>query len=261
MTATNTYGRQVVVPLTNKSGGSVAAGDVVVVDTTNNDAFTTSTAGAVTGTVGIAQETIANNATGRVLLSGYAALVNTSASVTRGNFGKTHTVAKQAIDAGGSRTVGTFCQFLTGGTTPDAVVWPVDLGAAGGTSLTVSENRLGADTTLTANTYGDGPSQSLAAGTYLLDGHCEVTTVNTGWITVKLMNGATAIDSSEGFQTTATAGLSMNVSGYVVLGSLTTVKIQAAETGAGGGTIKATPGTNATGLSGTGSYLRAVKIA
>src|SRR4051812_32347044 len=117
MSTTNTYGRQVVVPLTNKSGGSVAAGDVVIVDTSNNDAFTTSTAGAVTGGVGVAQETIASNAIGRVLLSGYAALVNTSASVTRGNFGKTHTVVKQAVDAGASRVAGTFCMFLTGGTT------------------------------------------------------------------------------------------------------------------------------------------------
>ncbi len=34
----STYGRQVVLPLTNKSGGGVIAGDIVVVDTTNNDA-------------------------------------------------------------------------------------------------------------------------------------------------------------------------------------------------------------------------------
>jgi hypothetical protein len=137
MTATNTYGRQVVVPLTNKSGGGVIAGDVVVIDTTNNDSFTTSTAGSVTGTVGIAQETIASNAVGRVLTDGYAALVNVNASVTRGNYGKTHTVAKQATDAGASRVAGTFCQFLTGGTTPDAMVWHPDLGAGGGTGALV----------------------------------------------------------------------------------------------------------------------------
>src|SRR6185369_6769312 len=128
----STRGRQVVVPLTNKSGGAVAAGDVVVVDTGNNEAFTTSTAGAVTGGVGIAQDAIANNAIGRVLLHGYAALVNVSASVTRGNYGKTHTVAKQAVDAGASRVAGVFCQFLTGGTTPTARVFSPDLGAAAG---------------------------------------------------------------------------------------------------------------------------------
>lgn len=123
----NVFGRQVVLPLTNKSGGGVIAGDVVVVDTTNNDAFTTTTSAGFTGGVGIAQETIANNAVGRVLVGGYAALVNVNASVTRGNFGKTHTVAKQGTDAGASRGAGTFCQFLTGGTTPSAMVYPVDL--------------------------------------------------------------------------------------------------------------------------------------
>jgi len=128
MTTTNTYGRQVVVPLTNKSGGAVIAGDVVVVGTANNDAFTTTSSAGFTGTVGVAQETIADNATGRVLISGYAALVNTTASVTRQNFATTSTTVKKAVDAGASRTVGTFCQFLTGGTTPDAIVYPADLG-------------------------------------------------------------------------------------------------------------------------------------
>lgn len=129
----NIFGRQVVVPLTNKSGGGVIAGDVVIVDTSNNAAFTTTTSASFTGGVGIVQETIASNATGRVLTAGYAALVNVNASVTRGHFGATHSVVKQAASAGASRTAGTFCQFLTGGTTPTALVYPVDLL---GTSLT-----------------------------------------------------------------------------------------------------------------------------
>jgi hypothetical protein len=140
MTA-STYGRQVTLALVNKSGGAVAAGDVVVIDTTNNEAFTTSTAGAFVGGVGIVQDTsIASNATGRVLTEGYASLVNVNASVTRGNFGKTHTVVKQATDAGANRGVGTFCQFLTGGTTPTALVYPVDLL---GSSLTNPMNAVG----------------------------------------------------------------------------------------------------------------------
>lgn len=124
----NTYGRQVVLGLTNKSGGSVAAGDVVIVDTGNNDAFTTTTTAGFTGGVGIVQSaTIPSNAVGLVLTQGYAALINVNASVTRGHFGKTHTVAKQATDAGTARGTGTFVQFLTGGTTPDGLVYPVDL--------------------------------------------------------------------------------------------------------------------------------------
>jgi len=126
MTAVNAFGRQVIDYLTNKSGGGVIAGDVVVIDTSNDQAFTTNTAGAFTGGVGVAQETIANNAAGRVLRFGYAALVNVNASVTRGQYGKTHTVAKQATGSA-SRTIGTFCQFLTGGTSPTATLFPVDL--------------------------------------------------------------------------------------------------------------------------------------
>ena len=157
MTASNIFGRQVVEVLTNKSGGGVIAGDVVVIDTTNNDAFTTDTAGAFTGMVGIAQDTIASNAQGRVLTAGYAALVNVNASVTRGHFGKTYTVAKQATDAGASRIVGVFCQFLTGGTTPDAHIFGITDGSTGGAgspgtpALTLSTtNSTGSAATLVA---------------------------------------------------------------------------------------------------------------
>jgi hypothetical protein len=118
----NIFGRQVVLPLTNKSGGSVAAGDVVVIDTDNDASFETTTTGGETRGIGIAQETIANNAVGRVLVSGYAALVNVAASVTRGHYGKTHTVAKQATSQS-SRGTGTFCQFITGGATPEAMLF------------------------------------------------------------------------------------------------------------------------------------------
>lgn len=140
MTASSTYGQKIVVPLTNKSGGSVALGDVVVVDTTNNDAFTTTTSASTTNVVGVAMETIANNAAGRVCLQGYISLVNVNASVTRGNYGVTHTVAKQATDGGSSRTGGTFCKFLTGGTTPDAIVFNPDLSGA---ALTNPMNAVG----------------------------------------------------------------------------------------------------------------------
>lgn len=130
----STTGRRVVEYLTNKSGGGVVAGDVVIIDTGNDAAFTTTTSAGFTGMVGVAQETIANNAAGRVLTAGFASLVTPNASVTRGNYGKTHTVAKQATDAGSSRTAGAFCQFLTGGTTPQAHLFGmVD---TGGGSLT-----------------------------------------------------------------------------------------------------------------------------
>lgn len=124
-------GRKTVLVLTNKSGGGVILGDVVIVDASNDEAFTTTTsAGLITSTVGVAQETIANNAAGRVLVEGYTSLINTSASVTRGQFGKTHTVAKQAV-ASASRVAGVFCQFLTGGTTPTATLFGMPDGSTG----------------------------------------------------------------------------------------------------------------------------------
>ena len=128
----STRGRQVVIPLTNRSGGSVAAGDVVVIDAANDAAFTTTTTGRAEVSIGIAQETIASLASGRVLTHGYAGLVNVPASVTRGHYIETHTVVKQATGSA-TRRSGSTGQFLTGGTTPTAWLWgQTDQTASGG---------------------------------------------------------------------------------------------------------------------------------
>lgn len=140
MVAANTFGRQIVVPLTNKSGGSVAAGDVVVIASANTDAFTTTTSAASTAIVGVAQETIANNATGRVCLGGYVPLVNVNASCTVLHYGTTHTVAKQATDAGTSRISGTCMVFLSTSATPDAYLYNPDLGGASLTNPMTTAN-------------------------------------------------------------------------------------------------------------------------
>lgn len=108
--------------LTNKSGGTVVHGDVVVVDPANDESFTTSAVAGETRLIGVAQGDIANNATGYVAIVGYVELVNVSSSVTRGHYGFTHSVAKQAAGAA-ARTVGAFCQFLKGGTTPSAILF------------------------------------------------------------------------------------------------------------------------------------------
>lgn len=134
-------------------------------------------------------------------------------------------------------------------------------GVTGGASLTVSENRLTGNVTLTQNTYADGPSLSLLAGTYLLDGHVELAPAAAGWVSAKLMNGSTCEDSSEGFVETGTAGISLPLQAYIVLGSTTTVKIQATSAASGGGTMFTTIATNNTGATNKASYLRAVKIA
>ena len=318
MTASNIYGRQVVEVLTNKSGGGVVAGDVVVIDTANNDAFTTDTAGAFTGMVGIAQDTIASNAAGRVLTAGYAALVNVNASVTRGHFGKTYTVAKQATDAGASRIVGVFCQFLTGGTTPDAHLFGITDGSTGGAgtpstpALTLSttnstgsastliatdatialfdstvasplgtaatgsagkaarrdhvhlflvtENFLTSPVTMTnANQFYDGPSQTLGAGTYILDGVVTINNDAAGHCIAKVWNGTTVYGAAPSiFQATAGGQVCIPIFGYVVLGGSTTVKISVASTGAGCHILETGA---ANGVTNKASYLRAIQIA
>jgi hypothetical protein len=147
-------GRQTVAPLTNKSGGGVVAGDVVVLDSANASSFTTTTtSGLATRFVGVALETIASNASGRVLLFGYAPIVNLNTSAALGDLLKIHTVAKQATPVGSS-AAGVFGQVLETGTTPKALIWgrPDQGGGGGGggaptTATYVTED---ADATLSA---------------------------------------------------------------------------------------------------------------
>lgn len=125
-------GRQVVQALTNQSGGAIIAGDVVIVSTANDESFTTTTSAAYNSTrVGVALESIAAAAAGRILLEGYAPLVNVSASATRGHYLLTHTVAKQATSQAGY-AAGAFGQILKAGTSPSAMIFPVaQVGSAG----------------------------------------------------------------------------------------------------------------------------------
>lgn len=147
----STRGRQVVIPLTNKSGGSVAAGDVVISDASNDTSFTTTTTGRYEGVVGIAQETIASNATGRVLIAGHAALVNVPASVTRGHYIETHTVVKQATGSA-TRRSGSLGVFLTGGTTPTALLGGLPDQTASGGAVTFMGCRVYNSTTQSITT-------------------------------------------------------------------------------------------------------------
>ena len=81
--------------LTNKSGGSVARGDVIVIDTTTLKSFTTTTTANKVGIIGIALDTIASNAAGPVQFTGYVP-VNVNASTAIGDFLTTSTTVKKA---------------------------------------------------------------------------------------------------------------------------------------------------------------------
>lgn len=81
--------------LTNKSGGQVVAGDVVIVDVTTDESFTT-TATANNQTVfGVALETISNNSSGTVAFSGKHK-VNIGSAAALGEFIQTSSVVKEA---------------------------------------------------------------------------------------------------------------------------------------------------------------------
>lgn len=129
----STVGRMVVDTLTNQQGSSVANGDLVYIDTGHDKAFITGTTSAYTGMVGVCIEPngIANGASGRIQIAGHCSLINVNASVTRGHYAKSYTVAKQATDAGASRVVGAFGQFLTGGTTPEIELFGFPDGSTG----------------------------------------------------------------------------------------------------------------------------------
>jgi len=89
-------GRQTVVPLTNKSGVTRSEGEVVVVDITTDDAFTTTTNEGSCGVVGVVLETTAADALGRILLVGYCATLEVGAATSRGDFLKTSATAGKA---------------------------------------------------------------------------------------------------------------------------------------------------------------------
>lgn len=122
--------------LTNKSGGSVAQGDVVVLDPANAASFTTTTTSGYTGgVIGVVIEPngIANNAIGMIAFAGPVPKINLSASASLGDLFKTHSVAKQAVRHAAGLVLGDFGAVLGTGTSPAAVLWglPAGLGGAG----------------------------------------------------------------------------------------------------------------------------------
>lgn len=117
-------GRQVVLPLTNKSAGAVAAGDTVILSSGTAASFTTTTsAGQTDDFVGVVYDaTIAQDAVGLVIVQGFVPLITLSSSASLGDYVKTHSVAKQSAPSA-TRGSGSFGQVLGTGTTPAAFIW------------------------------------------------------------------------------------------------------------------------------------------
>lgn len=133
--------RTVVALLTNKSGGNLNYGDVVVLDNTNANGFTTTTtAGLSTRGLGVIIEPngIANNATGLVALGGWIPKVNLNTAATVGQFLKSHTVAGQATPHSSPQVEGDFAIALDASATPSALLFGSPNGPTAGGSGTVT---------------------------------------------------------------------------------------------------------------------------
>jgi len=100
------------ITLTNKSGGTVNAGDVVIFDKTNASAFTTTTTQGDMRILGVAKETIANNASGKIAMAGIAT-VNVTGNAAIGAALISSTTPKYAMANGGAKQAGLIGFALT----------------------------------------------------------------------------------------------------------------------------------------------------
>ena len=97
---------------TNKSGGSLALNDLVILDSSNASSVTTTSTAAVTDTPFICLETIANDASGLFLQLGYHANVPVTGATSIGDYLTTSTTVKKSVSTS-SFGDGVFAQALT----------------------------------------------------------------------------------------------------------------------------------------------------
>ena len=171
-------GRSTVLNLQNQSGSARSAGDAVIIDTSNNEAFTTSTSSNTTRIVGIVDEPIGISSNGRVVVAGYARNVKTLGTAARGDYLYHSTTAATAAHLTGTAPQsGAFGYVLKGGsgTAAAAHIFPTDQGAGSGggsgsitaSGYTQNTARLLGRTTASAGAIEEitvGSGLSLAAG-------------------------------------------------------------------------------------------------
>jgi hypothetical protein len=130
-----------------------------------------------------------------------------------------------------------------------------------GLSLTTAEADLSADVNITSiNTFFDGPSVSLAAGTWLIIATVTLFATDSGSnLTVKLWDGTT-VESSAAHQGTTTSDElhPVTVAGIVAPGGTTTYKVSVAD--ATNTTSKIKAAATANGAGNNASHIRAVRI-
>lgn len=121
---------------TNKSGAERVLGDVVIVDTSADDSFTTTTTEGHTSVLGVVGETIANNASGKVVTGGYINTITVDAATSRGSFLRTATTEGKATPET-SFTAGCFAIAMSTSAGPGSVS-AIIFGSLGGSFLPLS---------------------------------------------------------------------------------------------------------------------------
>jgi len=134
--------------------------------------------------------------------------------------------------------------------------------ALSGAGLTTAEADLAADVSVAAaDTWYDGPSVSLVAGTWFIVAHLQMVTADTngGGLQAKLWNGTTVEASGEIGRGQAIAALDVTLVGVVVLTATETWKISGAARYVNASKLAAAMGWN--GAGNNASSIRAVRIA
>jgi hypothetical protein len=127
-------GRQTIAYLTNRTGGTVTPGAVVLISGINAQSFVaTAVAAQADECIGVSLDTITNNDSGRILFWGYAPVINLTGAAVLRDWVATGAVALQGTPQA-APGVGVFAQVLGTGTTPPALVgaYPQPAGGAGG---------------------------------------------------------------------------------------------------------------------------------
>lgn len=137
---------------TNKSGGARELGDVVLIDTDNDEAFEVTATANSSLVLGVVAEDIANNESGKVIAGGYINEIKVTGATARGSYLQTSTSSAQA-QSSATFDVGSFAIALSstaGAGTVSALVFgsvagsylPLDGGTMAGEFLSAGR-RLG----------------------------------------------------------------------------------------------------------------------
>lgn len=133
--------RTTILQLRNKSGSTQSQGAVVILDTANEKAFTTTTTASYTSTqIGVVTEPagIASNAIGAVAFAGWVPKINLSTSASTGSLISTTTVAGQGVPSS-QADAGNFAEALEAGTTPEAYLYGYTTQSTGATIVDTTD--------------------------------------------------------------------------------------------------------------------------